>query len=187
MHRLYIKGDITVFWDSDRCYHAKKCVTGCPEVFDINRKPWIDLSRADSPKIWQTVSKCPSGALTCTYNHDVTVEFDGDGLRSIARYHGDIVGECDVQRITAPVSETCEKTASETVGGGSKEPVSGVSQEPVSETAGEVWNIYHTEVDPAFGGKQIAKRLVFCILEEADRRKIKVNATCSYAKKILGI
>ena len=25
MHRLYVKGDITVFWDSGKCYHAKEC------------------------------------------------------------------------------------------------------------------------------------------------------------------
>lgn len=28
MHRLYANDDISVFWDSDKCFHAKKCVTG---------------------------------------------------------------------------------------------------------------------------------------------------------------
>ncbi len=149
MHRLYVKGDISVFWDSDKCYHAKKCVTGCPEVFNINRKPWIDLEQADTAKIWQTVTKCPSGALTVTYNHDVTVEYDEQGSRSIARYDGRVIGECDFEK--------------------------GLDS----------WNIYHTEVDPEFGGKQIAKRLVFRLIEEAERRKITIGATCSYAKKIL--
>lgn len=149
MHRLYVKGDISVFWDSDKCYHAKKCVTGCPEVFNINRKPWIDLEQADTAKIWQTVTKCPSGALTVTYNHDVTVEYDEQGSRSIAKYDGRVIGECDYSE------------------------------------SGEEWIICHTGVDPSFSGKQIAKRLVFKLLEEADRRKIKISATCSYAAKVM--
>jgi len=149
MHRLYVKGDITVFWDSGKCYHAKKCVTGCPEVFNINRKPWIDVSQAETSKIWQTVSTCPSGALTVTYNHDVVVEFDEACHRSVAMFGERQVGECDYQ---------------ETEGG---------------------WNIYHTEVDPEFGGKQIAKRLVYAIVEAAERSKVEVIPTCSYAAKVL--
>lgn len=48
------------------------------------------------------------------------------------------------------------------------------------------WSIYHTEVDPAYGGKGIAKRLVYSVLEAADRKAVKVTATCSYAIKIMG-
>ena len=95
------------------------------------------------------MAKCPSGALTCTYNHDVTVEFDEEGSRSIAKHGDTVIGECDL------------------------------------EAGPEGWNIYHTEVDPSFSGKQIAKRLVFKVLEEADRKKIPVGATCSYAAKVM--
>ena len=63
MHRLYENEDITVFWDSDRCFHARMCVSGCPGVFSFARKPWVDLSKAENPKIWKTVKTCPSGAL----------------------------------------------------------------------------------------------------------------------------
>ena len=76
MHRLYANKDISVFWNSDKCFHAKKCVTGCPEAFDITRKPWINIDDAPTAKVWQAVSNCPSGALTVTYNHDVDVSFD---------------------------------------------------------------------------------------------------------------
>ena len=55
MHRLYENDDIVIFWDSEKCYHAKMCVTGSPKTFDIQRKPWIDMSLAPSPEIWQTV------------------------------------------------------------------------------------------------------------------------------------
>ena len=47
------------------------------------------------------------------------------------------------------------------------------------------WVIYHTEVLPEFGGRGIAKRLVFKIAEEAEKRKINVIPTCSYAVKVL--
>ena len=73
MHRLYVNEDITVFWDSDKCRHAKKCVTGCPKVFDIQRKPWIDISRDENANIWKAISECPSGALGITYNYGVRV------------------------------------------------------------------------------------------------------------------
>ena len=88
MHRLYEEGDITVFWDSEKCRHAKQCVTGCPEGFNINRKPWIQLKGVDTAKVWKAVSKCPSGALTCLYNHGVRIIMDGDGYRSVA-YDGE--------------------------------------------------------------------------------------------------
>ncbi len=47
------------------------------------------------------------------------------------------------------------------------------------------WCIYHTEVDPEYGGKGIAKRLVYSILEEGERKGIKITSTCSYASKVL--
>ena len=47
------------------------------------------------------------------------------------------------------------------------------------------WCIYHTEVDPEYGGKGIAKRLVYAVIEAAERKKVGVSATCSYAVKVL--
>ena len=47
------------------------------------------------------------------------------------------------------------------------------------------WCIYHTEVDPEYGGKGIAKRLVYSILEAGERKGIKITSTCSYASKVL--
>jgi predicted GNAT family acetyltransferase len=47
------------------------------------------------------------------------------------------------------------------------------------------WNIYHTGVRPEYGGKGIAKRLVYKVLEEAERSCAGTMASCSYARKIL--
>ena len=38
----YENDDIKVSWDLKRCIHAKECVHGLPEVFDITKKPWIN-------------------------------------------------------------------------------------------------------------------------------------------------
>ena len=150
MHRLYENGDISVFWDSDKCRHAKECVNGCPEAFNIMRKPWIDISKAPTAKVWQAVSMCPSGALTCIYNHEVRIEYDRENLRSVAFYADKKIGECDY------------------------------------EENENIWIIYHTEVDERYTGKGIAKRLVYKLIQEAERSNKAIDATCSYAAKILG-
>ena len=150
MHRTYENNDIAVFWDSDKCFHAARCVGGSPKTFNPARKPWIDLSKADTAEIWKAVSSCPSGALTCLYKHETAVRFEEAGNRSIALDGEKKIGECDYQETD------------------------------------EGWVIYHTEVLPAYEGKGIAKRLVYRIVEEAERQKKAVIPTCSYAARILG-
>jgi len=34
MHRLYENDDLAVFWNSDKCYKAKQCVTNSTKVFE---------------------------------------------------------------------------------------------------------------------------------------------------------
>lgn len=152
MHRLYENEDITVFWNSDKCRHAKRCVTGCPGVFDIQRKPWIDLSGAENAAIWQTIQKCPTGALKVTFNHGIEIVFEEEHNRSAAY-----------------VAETKQKIG-----------------ECVYTESTEGWMIVHTETDPECQGKGIAKRLVYRVLEQAEKQKVKVIPVCSYAAKVLG-
>lgn len=60
----YENEDIEVTWDQKRCIHAKECVHGLPEVFDISKKPWINPSKAESlEKLKKTIESCPTGAL----------------------------------------------------------------------------------------------------------------------------
>ena len=149
MHRLYENEDITVFWDSDRCRHAKRCVTGCPEVFNINKKPWINIDNAATAKIWQTIETCPTGALSCVYSHGINIVFEEDACRSAAYEGSREIGEC----VYAP--------------GDGK------------------WAIVHTYVDPASGGRGIAKRLVYTVIEQAEHRSLAIDPVCSYAAKVL--
>jgi uncharacterized Fe-S cluster protein YjdI len=60
----YPNGEITVIWKPDVCTHSGICARGLPGVFDPKRKPWIDMSQAETQQIIEQVKKCPSGALS---------------------------------------------------------------------------------------------------------------------------
>ena len=47
------------------------------------------------------------------------------------------------------------------------------------------WIITHTELDPAYGGKGIARKLVMNVVERAGNEGAKVTPVCSYAKKVI--
>ena len=44
----------------------------------------IDLTKAPTMEIWQTIDKCPTKALTCVYTHEIRIELDEDNNRSVA-------------------------------------------------------------------------------------------------------
>jgi len=49
----------------------------------------------------------------------------------------------------------------------------------------DTWNIVHTEVNKNYQGQGIARRLVECIIEEANKNNKKLIADCSYAAKVI--
>ena len=55
--------DIVVTWDYMRCIHVEACVRGLPEVFNRDRRPWIDPSLADADHVATVCEQCPTGAL----------------------------------------------------------------------------------------------------------------------------
>ena len=149
MHRLYENDEIVVFWNSEKCVHAAECVKGSPETFNFSRKPWVQLGNVENSEVWQTIEKCPSGALGILYRHGIDTPLQPENCRSIALDGDKKIGECDY---TETESAIC---------------------------------IYHTDVDPEYGGKGIAKRLVYKALEYAEKNGKQVSATCSYAINIL--
>ncbi len=64
MMKKYELDDLVVLWKSDLCVHSGICVRGLGEVFDPNRRPWIDLSKAEKDEIVKQVKACPSGAIS---------------------------------------------------------------------------------------------------------------------------
>ena len=39
------------------------CLRALPEVFDVRRRPWVDVNAADADTIARAVEPCPTGAL----------------------------------------------------------------------------------------------------------------------------
>lgn len=58
---------VGVSFDGEICRHAAECVRGMPEVFEVDRRPWIDPGQADTEdsaqRLRQVIGRCPSGAL----------------------------------------------------------------------------------------------------------------------------
>ncbi len=68
----YLNGEITVIWKPQICSHSGICARGLPGVFDPKRKPWIDMSQAETLQIIEQVKKCPSGALSFVVSDEVS-------------------------------------------------------------------------------------------------------------------
>jgi uncharacterized Fe-S cluster protein YjdI len=60
----YTNGEISVFWKRDLCIHSANCLVGSPLVFNLRKRPWVDIDGATSEEIIKTVDSCPSRALT---------------------------------------------------------------------------------------------------------------------------
>jgi uncharacterized Fe-S cluster protein YjdI len=61
--REYTTAEIVVEWRPRLCFHSGNCVRALPLVFEKERRPWIDLTQAETAEIEAAVDACPSGAL----------------------------------------------------------------------------------------------------------------------------
>jgi len=59
----YQKDELGISYDPNICTHAANCVNNHSEIFNIRKKPWVNLDNATSEKIETAVKNCPSGAL----------------------------------------------------------------------------------------------------------------------------
>lgn len=62
IHR-YSGENIEIRYDIDRCIHVRACVEGLSQVFDPDRRPWVDADGADPDEIAAVIERCPTGAL----------------------------------------------------------------------------------------------------------------------------
>jgi uncharacterized Fe-S cluster protein YjdI len=60
----YTNGEITIVWRPALCAHARFCWQELPEVFDPQKRPWINVQGANTERIIKQIKRCPSGALT---------------------------------------------------------------------------------------------------------------------------
>ena len=66
--REYTNGEITVVWQPDLCIHSTCCFIDLQEVFDPEKRPWVNPLGASTEKIIAQVERCPSGALSYRWN-----------------------------------------------------------------------------------------------------------------------
>ncbi|MBF6599585.1 MAG: (4Fe-4S)-binding protein [Dehalococcoidia bacterium] len=62
--REYRSEQIVVYWEPAYCIHTARCLEGLPQVFDVRRRPWIDITAASADAIAGVVAGCPTGALS---------------------------------------------------------------------------------------------------------------------------
>ncbi len=80
--RSYHGAGITVSYDARRCIHAQECVHGLPEVFDPERRPWVDPDGASPERVAAVVRACPTGALQfepATGGEQEAIGFEAEG------------------------------------------------------------------------------------------------------------
>jgi uncharacterized Fe-S cluster protein YjdI/CDGSH-type Zn-finger protein len=63
VRKVYRGRDIEVSFDLDLCIHIGECLRGQPQVFQLNRRPWILPDMAPADEVAEVVQRCPSGAL----------------------------------------------------------------------------------------------------------------------------
>ena len=63
MRRTYRGERIEVSFDLGRCIHIGECLRLLPELFELDRRPWLLPDAAEPDAIAETVGHCPSGAL----------------------------------------------------------------------------------------------------------------------------
>lgn len=72
--RIYEREELAVVWDATRCTHVAECLAALPEVFDVTRRPWVDVNAADAEKVAAAIRLCPTGALKYVAMQDFPAE-----------------------------------------------------------------------------------------------------------------
>ena len=72
--KKYTNGEVTVVWQPSKCIHSTICFRELPEVFDPNKRPWVNPQGASTAAIVAQVRRCPSAALSYYMNNGETGE-----------------------------------------------------------------------------------------------------------------
>jgi uncharacterized Fe-S cluster protein YjdI len=60
----YKNDTVIVRFDPRICIHSAVCVGGLASVFDVAKRPWINVEGASAEAIVEQIKQCPSGALS---------------------------------------------------------------------------------------------------------------------------
>lgn len=64
IRKEYSNGELTVIWKPKLCIHAEECVKRLPEVYNPEKRPWIQPEHATTAALKDQINACPSGALS---------------------------------------------------------------------------------------------------------------------------
>jgi CDGSH-type Zn-finger protein/uncharacterized Fe-S cluster protein YjdI len=101
----YSGEEIEVSYDVKRCIHARECVKGLPDVFDPDKRPWIEPNNADVDELADVIMECPTGALHFERTDDGSEETAPDENAVTVVPDGPLYLHGDVE-ITTPDDET---------------------------------------------------------------------------------
>ncbi len=73
--RRYMGDGFTILDDRSLCRHAGLCDGYHPEIYDIDKHPWIHPASASEEENLNAVSNCPSSALAFEKNGKVKTDF----------------------------------------------------------------------------------------------------------------
>ncbi len=68
--RDYTNGKLTVHWRPAKCIHVTTCYKELIEVFNPRNRPWVNMNGAPNERIIEIVDKCPTGAITWSWNNE---------------------------------------------------------------------------------------------------------------------
>jgi len=83
--KAYIGNGIIVHFNGGICSHDGACLRRLPEVFNLERRPWINPDGAPPEEIMETIRRCPSGALSYTFNNIHHINFDREPSLKVAK------------------------------------------------------------------------------------------------------
>ena len=69
-YKAYDGKEIRIYWNPKLCVHVATCWQSNINVFDPDRRPWIDPNAAPGREIADIIDQCPSGALLYEWIND---------------------------------------------------------------------------------------------------------------------
>ena len=96
-YKTYENDDIQVFWKPRLCQHIGECARGNYNVFNPQRRPWVDVSQAPASEIADIIDRCPSKALLYELLNPISIVFEEELDRSAAYDRGKLIGECEFE------------------------------------------------------------------------------------------
>ena len=149
-------GELTVIWQPKKCIHSGICVKTLPQIYHPKARPWIKAENASVEELKAQIDQCPSGALSYKINNEKPKE-----MTEIKHHNNEKNGEFEIYYEGEKAGKMTYTWAGE-----------------------DKFIIDHTEVDPKFGGKGLAKPLVLAGAAYAKENNKKVIPLCPYAKSV---